>query len=165
MVADDAFRMSTLALPETETDVPSITSQALFSVPPAGSTWTGLSVLSDTVAVSSLASGRVSLHRAESGAAAAGVIKVGKPVLTLSAPDAGAGSTSAFAMAGKEMEISVWDVERAFVPKDKSKAAADSKKRKKDANDLSPARSGAPRTCRTTTSSSASPCTISARRS
>jgi hypothetical protein len=123
--------MSTLSLPETETDVPIVTSQSLFSVPSAGSTWTGLSALSDTVAISSLASGRVSLHRAgeAAGAEAAGVIKVGKPVLTLSAPDS---ANNTFAMAGKEMEIGVWDVERAFVPK-----GSKTLKRKKD-SDLMP---------------------------
>lgn len=116
--------MSTLTLPTGEEDVPTVTSQAAYTVPKAGSTWTGLAALSDTVAISSLASGSVNLH--SSSAESAGKIRVGKPVLTLSTPG---GNT--FAMAGKEMEISVWDAERAF-----GSTPSEDHKRKKD--DLAP---------------------------
>ncbi|RSH82732.1 uncharacterized protein EHS24_007726 [Apiotrichum porosum] len=138
LVADDQYRISALSLPspDDETAVPLVTSQTAIPVPKAGSQWTGLAALGEG-AISSLASGRVSLF--SSGADVSGTLKVGRPVLTLSTPSGpGVGGSNTFALAGKEVEISVWDATRAFsaTPSSTSATAAAANKRKKD--DLAP---------------------------
>lgn len=85
---------------------PTVTSQVKIPVPARGlSTWTGLAALGDG-AISSLSTGRLTLH----GEAADQIktYKVGAPVLTLSSRGTN------FALAGKELELSLWDAERTF---------------------------------------------------
>lgn len=101
--------MSSLSLPTDEASVPIVTSQSTHAVPSRGtSIWTGLAPLSESSAISSLSTGRLTLYNGN--AEAAGTRKLGAPILTLSTPDAG----GAFALAGKEVEIGVFDPERTF---------------------------------------------------
>ncbi|KAL7424169.1 hypothetical protein Q5752_001755 [Cryptotrichosporon argae] len=115
VVADDAYRISRLRLPENS--VPEVITQHSVT-PKAKSTWTGLAS-SAAGPLAALSTGHLTLFSNSPL-----TTRLPGPLLTLSALP----TWSSFAVAGKEVDISLWDAGRVF-----SAAPADDGKRKKDA--------------------------------
>ncbi|KAK4686361.1 ribosome biogenesis protein NSA1, partial [Tremellales sp. Uapishka_1] len=124
IVADHDFRISSLKLGSVEEPVsPEILSQ--HTVPSKkGATWVGLTAVQGGV-VSGLSSGHLSYTSSSSSAPQSR--NVPSPLTTVLSASS---SSTSFGMAGKEVEVSLWDVEKTF-----SSPAEDVNmgKRKKDA--------------------------------
>lgn len=121
---DDSFNVSQVPVPTEEQPVPTVSAQTKAKVPSKGTVmWSGLSTV-DGKAISSLTSGRVNLYSTDLSSTES--LKLGAPALTMSTLP---GSTH-FAVAGKELEVCIFDASVAFGSD--SASTSGSAKRKKD---------------------------------
>ncbi|KAJ9094198.1 hypothetical protein QFC19_008050 [Naganishia cerealis] len=139
-LADDTHRISLTSLPtpipeEPEDDARELQIHAQFRVKPARKSdrWIGLEVL-PTGVLSSLSSGQLTLHPFSSSGTTY-TASVPSPLACLrTIPSTSSTGPSQMALAGKDVELSVWDIERTFAagakPKDDG-SDGKSKKRKK----------------------------------
>lgn len=117
LLVDDSFKVTQVSVPTEEAPIPTVSAQVKAKVPAKGTVmWSGLSTVQGK-AISSLTSGRVNLYNDDLSSES---LKLGAPALTLSTIE----GSSHFAVAGKELEVTVLDAERAF--------SASSSKRKAD---------------------------------
>ncbi|KAJ9106338.1 hypothetical protein QFC21_001484 [Naganishia friedmannii] len=145
-LADDTHRISLTSLPtplfeEPEDDARELAIKSQYQVKPARKSdrWIGLEILPNGI-LSSLSSGQINLHPfARTGTIrAASILSPLACVRTI--PTNGSTGPTLMAVAGKDVEISLWDMERTFaagpkvVQKNGATASGDgkTKKRKKD---------------------------------
>ncbi|WVR05292.1 hypothetical protein IAU60_002305 [Kwoniella sp. DSM 27419] len=131
VIADDKFQVSRLSLSSVDTDEPPPPVVVAQHTVKARSkdVWAGLVPVQGGV-VSALTSGLLTYH-SPSSTEASGSRTVPSPLLCLASSTA---APTSFAMGGKEVDVSVWDVERTFASSanDKVEKNWESGKRKKN---------------------------------
>lgn len=109
LLVDDSVKVTQVSVPTEEAPIPTVSAQVKAKVPAKGTVmWSGLSTVQGK-AISSLTSGRVNLFNDDLSSES---LKLGAPALTLSTIE----GSSHFAVAGKELEVTILDAERAFSP-------------------------------------------------